>query len=255
MLRELYDWATGTIYETSPATAEMVKYVCNAFHGLKVSFANEIGTLCKGMGVDTETVTQIFTSDTHLNISAAYLRPGFAFGGSCLPKDLRAVTYRAKELDARLPLLESIIPSNVQHIERAAEAVLRTNKRKVGVLGLSFKSGTDDLRESSLVHLVKRLLGEGCECRIWDEDVLLGRILGSNRQFIEETIPHVGSLLTRNLQEVIESSEVLVVGTRAASAEKLAAHLRPGTVVIDLVNLDKSRRLKGHVPYEGICWD
>lgn len=254
-LRELYHWATSKIYETTPSTAEMVKYVCNAFHGLKVSFANEIGTLCKGMGVDTETVTEIFTSDTHLNISSAYLKPGFAFGGSCLPKDLRAISYRAKELDARLPLLESILPSNAQHIERAAEAVLRTNKRKVGLLGLSFKSGTDDLRESSLVHLVKRLLGEGCECRIWDEDVLLGRILGSNRQFIEETIPHVGSLLTRDLQEVVKSSEVLVIGTRAVSSEKLAAHLRPDTVVIDLVNLDKSRRLKGHTAYEGICWD
>jgi GDP-mannose 6-dehydrogenase len=255
LLRELYHWANSKIYETTPSTAEMVKYVCNAFHGLKVSFANEIGTLCKGMGVDTETVTEIFTSDTHLNISSAYLKPGFAFGGSCLPKDLRAISYRAKELDARLPLLESILPSNAQHIERAAEAVLRTNKRKVGLLGLSFKSGTDDLRESSLVHLVKRLLGEGCECRIWDEDVLLGRILGSNRQFIEETIPHVGSLLTRDLQEVVESSEVLVIGTKAVSSEKLAAHLRPGTVVIDLVNLDKSRRLKGHAAYEGICWD
>jgi len=253
-LRELYHWVPSKIYECSPTTAEMVKYVCNAFHGLKVSFANEIGTLCKGMGVDTEVVTQIFTSDMQLNISPAYLKPGFAFGGSCLPKDLRAINYRAKELDLRLPLLESIMPSNNEHVERAVEAVLRTNKKKVGLLGLSFKPGTDDLRESSLVNLVKRLLGEGCQCRIFDEDVVLGRILGSNRQFIEETIPHIGSLLSRDLQEVVEGAEVLLIGTKAVPAEKLKAQLRPGTIVIDLVHLEKSRRLTGHTPYEGICW-
>jgi GDP-mannose 6-dehydrogenase len=253
-LRELYHWATSKVYETSPSTAEMVKYVCNAFHGLKVSFANEVGTLCKGMGVDTDVVTQIFTSDTQLNISPAYLKPGFAFGGSCLPKDLRAITYRAKELDLRLPLMESIMPSNNEHVERAVEAVLRTNKKKVGLLGLSFKPGTDDLRESSLVNLVKRILGEGCQCRIYDEDVVLGRILGSNRQFIEDTIPHIGSLLSRDLKEVVEGAEVLLIGTKAVPADKLAAYLKPGTIVIDLVHLEKSRRLAGHAPYEGICW-
>ena len=253
-LQELYCWATSKIYKTSPSTAEMVKYVCNAFHGLKVSFANEVGTLCKGMGVDTEVVTQIFTSDTQLNISPAYLKPGFAFGGSCLPKDLRAITYRAKELDLRLPLLESIMASNNEHVERAVEAVLRTNKRKIGLLGLSFKPGTDDLRESSLVNLVKRLLGEGCQCQVYDEDVVLGRILGSNRQFIEETIPHIGSLLSRDLSEVIAAAEVLLIGTKAVSADTLKAHLRPGTIVIDLVHLEKSRRVAGHSWYEGICW-
>jgi GDP-mannose 6-dehydrogenase len=252
--RELYHWASSPVYETSPSTAEMVKYVCNAFHGLKVSFANEIGTLCKAMNVDTEKVTQIFTSDAHLNISPAYLKPGFAFGGSCLPKDLRAIAYRGKELDLRLPLLESIMSSNSEHIDRAVEAVLRTNKRKVGLLGLSFKAGTDDLRESSLVNLVKRLLGEGRQCRIYDEDVVLGRILGSNRQFMEETIPHVGSLLSSDLKEVIETAEVLLIGTKAVSNDKLNAYLRPGTIIIDLVHLEKSQRIQGHASYEGICW-
>jgi GDP-mannose 6-dehydrogenase len=253
-LRELYQWATSKIYETSSSTAEMIKYVCNAFHGLKVSFANEVGTLCKAMGTDTEVVTQIFTSDNQLNISPAYLKPGFAFGGSCLPKDLRAITYRAKELDLRLPLFDSIMPSNNEHVERAVEAVLRTNKKKVGLLGLSFKAGTDDLRESSLVNLVKRLLGEGCQCRIFDEDVVLGRILGSNRQFIEETIPHIGSLLGNDLREVVEGAEVLLIGTKAVSREKLREFLRPETLVIDLVHLDKTQRITGHAPYEGICW-
>jgi GDP-mannose 6-dehydrogenase len=254
LLRELYHWMPGRLHETTAATAEMIKYVCNAFHAVKVGFANEIGSICKQLGVDTETVAKIFMSDMRLNISTAYLKPGFAFGGSCLPKDLRALTYRSKELDLRLPLLESLLPSNDQHIERAVDTVLHSKKRDVGVLGLSFKQGTDDLRESPLVHLVKRLLGEGCNCRIYDENVVLGRVLGSNRQFIEETIPHIGSLLDSNLAEVIGKAEVLIIGTTAVPAEKILAHLRPGTLVLDLVHLDAARRLKSHQPYEGICW-
>jgi len=253
-LRALFAWAPGRIYESSPSTAEMVKYVCNAFHALKVGFANEIGTLCKELGADTETVTEIFTSDTRLNISPAYLKPGFAFGGSCLPKDLRALTYRAKELDLRLPLLESLLPSNNEHIERAVEAVLRTNKKKVGVLGLSFKAGTDDLRESPLVQLVKRLLGEGCQIQIWDPHVALGRLVGSNRQFIQEVIPHIGELLCGDLQEVLQGAEIVLVGTTAVEKETLAASLQPRQIVIDLTNLEKARRPDGREGYEGICW-
>lgn len=253
-LREIYHWAPGQIYETTATSAEMVKYVCNAFHAVKVGFANEIGAICKELSVDTETVAKIFISDTRLNISTAYLKPGFAFGGSCLPKDLKALTYRSKELDLKLPLLESLLVSNNYHIERAVETVLESRKRNVGMLGLSFKQGTDDLRESPLVHLAKRLLGEGCNCRIYDEDVVLGRVLGSNRQFIEETIPHIGSLLNSNLAEVIETAEVLIVGTKAISTEKIKEHLKPDTVVLDLVHLDAAKRLKDHKTYEGICW-
>ncbi len=253
-VRELFAWAPGRIYETSPSTAEMVKYVCNAFHALKVGFVNEIGTLCKELGANTELVTEIFTSDTRLNISAAYLKPGFAFGGSCLPKDLRALTYRARERDLRLPLLESLLPSNVEHIERAVDMILRTNRKKVGVLGLSFKPGTDDLRESPLVHLVKRLLGEGCQIQIWDEHVALGRLVGSNRQFIEEVIPHIGELLCASLQEVVQGAEVVLVGTQAVERETLAACLKPGQIVVDLVNLEKSRQPDGLGTYKGICW-
>jgi GDP-mannose 6-dehydrogenase len=253
-VRELYDWAPGKIFETTPTTAEMVKYVCNAYHAVKVGFANEIGTLCKEMRVDTQAVTDIFLNDTRLNISTAYLRPGFAFGGSCLPKDLRALTYRSKELDLHLPLLEALMPSNTAHIERTVEAILRRNKRKIGILGLSFKSGTDDLRESPLVHLVKRLMGEGCECKIWDENVALGRLIGSNRQFIEETIPHVGSLLCPTMEEAIESAEVVVIGTKIADEDALRRSLKPGILVLDLIYLDKEQRLRDHSPYEGICW-
>ncbi len=253
-LRELYSWAPGRIFETSLPVAEMVKYVSNAFHALKVSFANEIGALSKGLGVDTQTVVEIFTSDTRLNMSSAYLTPGFAFGGSCLPKDLQALTHRARELDLRLPLLEAILPSNTEHIERAVDAVLRTNKKKVAVLGLSFKAGTDDLRESPLVQLIKRLLGEGCEIRIWDQHVSLGRLAGSNRQFIEEVIPHIGSLLSPSFEEVVEGAQVVLLGTSAIKKEALAACLRAQQIVIDLVNLEKQRRLGGPASYDGICW-
>ena len=253
-VREIYSWAPGKIFESSLTTAEMVKSICNVFHALKVVFANEVGTLCKQMGVDTEAVFEIFKSDTRLNASAAYLSPGFAFGGSCLPKDLRAMAQCARQLNLRLPVIESIIPSNNDHIERAVDEVLRTGKKKIGVLGMSFKTGTDDLRESPLVQFIKRLLGEGRQVRIWDRDVALGRLVGSNRQFIEDVIPHIGSLLTSDLSEVVQSAEVVVIGTRVVDQATLSPILRPDQIVIDLVNLEKRSRLEGHSAYEGICW-
>lgn len=253
-LRELYKNTPGQLFETSITVAEMVKYLSNTFHAVKVTFANEVGTLCKHLGVDAEAVTKIFTSDTRLNISSAYLAPGFAFGGSCLPKDVRALTHRAKELDLRLPLLESLLPSNREHVDRAFEAVMRTGKRKIAQLGLSFKAGTDDLRESPQVELIKRLLGEGLQVRVWDKDVSLGRLAGSNRQYIEEVIPHIGSLLTADLEEALRDAEVVILGNKSADKDQLSNYLRPGQVVIDLVNLDKSRRPASVDHYEGICW-
>lgn len=253
MLRELYAWAPGRIFETSFRSAEMTKYVCNAWHAVKVSFANEVGTLAKQLGVDAESVVEIFTADTKLNISPTYLKPGFAFGGSCLPKDVRALNYRAKELDLKLPLFESILPSNDEHLERAVEMILESGKKKIAMLGLSFKAATDDLRESPQVQLVKRLLGEGCQIQIWDDNVSLGRLIGSNRQYIEEVIPHIGSLLSSNLEEVVKSSEVVVIGTRGVDREALRRALQPSHTVIDLVNLEKARRVGG-TSYEGICW-
>lgn len=254
-LRELYKQTPGKVFETTIPVAEMAKYESNAFHAVKVAFANEVGTLCKLLGVDAQAVTEIFLSDTRLNVSPAYLSPGFAFGGSCLPKDVRALTYKAKELDLKLPLLESLLPSNVEHVERAVDAVLRTRKRKIVQLGLSFKAGTDDLRESPQVQLVKRLLGEGYEVKVWDEDVRLGQLAGSNRQYIEEVIPHIGSLLSADLQEVMQWGEVVIIGNKSAKREELARHIRRDQIVIDLVNLDKSRRATGSSSsYEGICW-
>jgi GDP-mannose 6-dehydrogenase len=253
-LRELYSWVPGRTFETSLSVAEMVKYVSNAYHALKVSFANEIGTLSKHLGVDSESVLEIFTTDTKLNISGAYLMPGFAFGGSCLPKDLRALGYRAKELDLRLPVIEAILPSNQEHVERALGAVLQTGKRKVGLLGLSFKAGTDDLRESPQVQLIKRLLGEGFEVCIWDRHVSMGRLMGSNRQFIEEVIPHIGSLLATRLEQVVNAAEVVIIGTTAIDKDTLADLLRPDQFVIDLVNFKQVRRPEGLPLYQGICW-
>jgi len=253
LVRQLYKPIPGTVFETSIPVAEMVKYVCNAFHAVKIGFANEVGTLCKSLGVDAEVVTKIYTSDTKLNISPAYLSPGFAFGGSCLPKDLRALGHRAKELDLGLPLLESVLLSNALHIDRAVEAVLRTNKKKIAFLGLSFKPGTDDLRESPQVQMIKRLLGEGSQLRVWDRDVSLGRLAGSNRQYIEEVIPHIGSLLSADLEEVVRSGEVVVIATKV-DKDQLAGCLRPEQVVIDLVNLASASRPGTAASYQGICW-
>jgi len=253
-LRQIYEAIPAPIFETSVGVAEMVKYVSNTFHALKADFANEIGTLCKHLNVDTESVARIFTSDSKLNVSAAYLSPGFAFGGSCLPKDLRALNYRAKELDLYLPLLDSIERSNSQHLERAAEMILQTGKTKIAVLGVSFKAGTDDLRESPHVRLVKRLLGEGCQVRIWDNNVYLGRLVGSNRQYIEETIPHIGSLLCSTLEEALGPSDVVVLGTRGLDSKILEEHLRPHHTVIDLVNLESARRPRTNSSYQGLCW-
>jgi GDP-mannose 6-dehydrogenase len=254
VLRELYQWSSSPVYETSVPVAEMVKYVSNTYHAVKVAFANEIGTLCRCLGVDTQTVTEIFLADRILNVSSAYLSPGFAFGGSCLPKDLRALTYRAKELDLHLPLLQGVLASNYEHIARAADLVMRTNKRKVALLGLSFKTGTDDLRESPHVQLTKKLLGEGFDIRIWDPQVCMSRLFGANRLYIEEMLPHIGKLLSADLQQVLEGAEVVLIGTKSIERDVLSSLLRPEQVVIDLVNLDKARRLEDMPQYEGICW-
>lgn len=253
VMRELYSWVPAELFAVPVYAAEMVKYACNSFHALKVAFANEIGTLCKHAGVDTESVTKIFLSDKQLNISAYYLNPGFAFGGSCLPKDVRALAYLGKELDCKLPLIESILPSNNEHIERAIQAILARGKKKVGMLGLSFKSGTDDLRESPQVLLIKRLIGEGYQARIWDENVFMGRLIGSNRQFIEDNIPHIGTLLNNDFAQVVNESEVIVVSSKIDN-DKLEALLQPHHIVIDLISLHKQNRVRHNGEYEGICW-
>jgi GDP-mannose 6-dehydrogenase len=230
----------------------MVKYASNCFHALKVTFANEIGNMCKALGVDSHQVMDAFCQDTKLNLSPYYLKPGFAFGGSCLPKDLRAITYKARELDVETPLLNSIMLSNRQQVERAVDMVLRTGRKNVGVLGLSFKSGTDDLRESPMVTMIETLIGKGLKLAIYDRDVELARLFGANKEYIEKEIPHISSLMQSDLSKVIDESEVIIVGKREDEFRALSDKLNNGRVIIDLVRLLEVE--DSHQSYQGMCW-
>jgi GDP-mannose 6-dehydrogenase len=249
-LGNLYAHLSAPVLTVGIREAEMVKYACNSFHALKVTFANEIGMICRELGVDSHRVMEVFCRDTKLNLSPYYLKPGFAFGGSCLPKDLRALTHKAKELDVSLPMLNSILPSNQYQIERAVEMVLRTGRKKVGLLGLSFKPNTDDLRESPMVTLVERLIGKGLKLAIYDREVELARLFGANKEFIENEIPHISSLMRKELQDVIEAAEVIIIGKRDEEFRVIAG--LSGRVIIDLVRLIEPEENRDN--YHGICW-
>lgn len=233
-LRELYSSVMAPFVHTDVRTAEMVKYVCNAFHALKICFANEVAVLCDALGADAVDVLRIFRMDRRLNISEAYLHPGFAFGGSCLPKDVRALAHAATRSDVEAPLLTSIIPSNNLQVQKAVELVLATGKRRIGVVGLAFKPGTDDLRESPLVRLVETLLGKGLPLRVLDRNVSLARLVGANRRYIEEEIPHIASILCDTAEELMAHSEVIVVGNAGADAARVLDAVPPGVLVVDL---------------------
>ena len=250
-LRTLFGHLPCEFQRTSIRAAETVKYCCNNFHALKITFANETARLCEALGVNPFEVMDLVCRDHQLNISPAYLRPGFAFGGSCLPKDLRATTYLARTHDVELPLHAAILPSNRVHVEHAIEKVMATGKRRVGMVGLSFKTGTDDLRESPLVALAEHFIGKGLALTVYDPEVHLSNLLGANRRFIEQHVPHIGSLIRRDLAEVVRDSDVLVVGLNdARTSEALLGLVRPDQVVIDLVGLP--RRGAGDV--RGLCW-
>jgi GDP-mannose 6-dehydrogenase len=233
-LRALYASVEAPFVTTTVRSAEMAKYVSNAFHALKVSFANEIGDVCAALGGDAQEVMRVFLMDRKLNVSEAYLRPGFAFGGSCLPKDVRALVHAAHAADLSLPLLSSILPANEAQVRRGVEAVLQTRRRRVGVVGLAFKPGTDDLRESPMVTLVETLIGKGCEVRILDQSVAIARLVGANRRFIEEEIPHISALMCDEVEALVAHAEVLVVGAAGEAAARALAAARPDQVVIDL---------------------
>ena len=252
LVRELYVEIDAPIFVTQLKVAEMVKYVCNSFHALKVSFANEVGNISKALGVDSHEVMKIFCQDTKLNLSSYYLKPGFAFGGSCLPKDLRAINYKAKELDIETPVLAAILPSNRQQIQRAVDLVLQSGKKKIGVLGFSFKAGTDDLRESPMVTLIETLIGKGFELAIYDRDVSLARLVGANKEYIEREIPHISKLMRDTIEGVLNDSEIVVIGNQAEEFRSVAGRLRENQQLIDLVRLFDGRASNKN--YQGICW-
>ncbi|HJP91461.1 MAG TPA: UDP-glucose/GDP-mannose dehydrogenase family protein [Pyrinomonadaceae bacterium] len=251
MVRSLYSNIEAPVFITSVKTAEMVKYVCNCFHALKVSFANEIGNICKALELDSHEVMKVFCADTKLNLSSYYLKPGFAFGGSCLPKDLRAVSYKAKELDVETPLLSAISTTNRLQVERALDMVLRTGNKQVGVLGFSFKAGTDDLRESPMVTLIETLIGKGLELVIYDRDVSLARLFGSNKEYIEHEIPHIAKLMRSSIDDVLNAANTIVIGNKSEEFRQIESRLRPDQTVIDLVRLFDRTSSNG---YQGICW-
>jgi len=237
---------------TSVEVAEMVKYTDNAWHAVKVAFANEIGNICKEVGIDSHAVMDIFCKDTQLNLSPYYLKPGFAFGGSCLPKDLRALTYRARTLDVAVPLLDSVLPSNSNQIQRAVNFIVAKKPKTIGVLGFSFKAGTDDLRESPLVELIERLLGKGYSLKLYDSNISSARLVGANRDYINRMIPHICSLMTDSLTELIEFSDLIVIGTGDAQFRKIARRLRPGQMVVDMVRMPEFQDTGSD--YDGINW-
>jgi len=252
LLASLYARMPGPLIRTDIETAEMVKYADNAWHALKVGFANEIGNVCKALEVDGHRVMDIFCQDTKLNLSPYYLKPGFAFGGSCLPKDLRALLYKAKTLDLTLPILGAILPSNEQQIERGVRAVVEQGSRRVGILGFSFKSGTDDLRESPVVELAERLIGKGFELRVYDGNVRLAAIHGANRDYILNRVPHISRLMVASIDEVLDHADTIVIGNAAPEFRDVPKRLTDGQTIIDLVRITDSRSVSG--VYEGICW-
>jgi GDP-mannose 6-dehydrogenase len=254
VIAQLYASIPAPLIRTKLAVAEMVKYAGNAYHALKIAFANEIGNIAKRLGLDGREVMEIFCRDEKLNVSAAYLQPGFAFGGSCLPKDLRALLHKAKELDLEPPLLRSVLVSNTNQIEEAYRLIRKRGKKKIAMLGLSFKPGTDDLRESPIAELVEILLGKGHEVVIYDREVSLARLHGSNRAYIEQTIPHLSRLMKPSIDGALNGSEVVVVAKRSAEYRAALANPANGHFVIDLASsrADNGKERKGH--YEGICW-
>src|SRR6476620_6670603 len=249
----LYAKVDAPLETTTIRTAEMMKYASNTWHALKVTFANEIGNVCKRLKIDSHEVMDIFSKDEKLNLSAYYMKPGFAFGGSCLPKDVRALQYRAKEVDLEMPVIQSILGSNQLQIQHAIDEIVETGKKKVGLLGFSFKAGTDDLRESPIVILAEALLGKGFQLRIYDKNVSVARLVGANRAYINEQIPHLSSLLCDTIDDVLEASDVIVVGNGSPEFSEALRRTRPEQVVVDLVRV-KVNRADVPAQYQGICW-
>lgn len=252
ILAELFGNIDAPLIRTDVETAEMVKYVSNSWHALKIGFANEIGNLCKSFGVDAHGLMQVFFQDKKLNISSAYLLPGFAFGGSCLPKDLRALSYQAKSRDLDTPILNAILPSNEMQIARGIQLITEKGRKRISVLGFSFKEGTDDLRESPMIELIERLIGKGYDLRLFDRNVSMSRLVGANRDFILNHIPHISRLMVDRLDTALEHAQLVVVGNKDPDFRDIPSRLRDDQVLVDFVRVDGHRSSNGR--YEGICW-
>lgn len=252
VLVKLYEGLDAPLVRTDIETAEMVKYTDNTWHALKVAFANEIGNICKAAGIDGHKVMEIFCKDTKLNLSPYYMRPGFAFGGSCLPKDVRALNYKARMLDLELPVLNAILPSNTLQVQKGIAMVTALGRKKVGVLGFAFKAGTDDLRESPLVDLIETLIGRGYDLRLYDRNVNLATLTGANRDYILNHIPHISRLMVDSVEQVLDFAETIVIGNGAAEFREVLASLKPGQTVVDLVRIAPNKSEAGR--YDGICW-
>jgi GDP-mannose 6-dehydrogenase len=252
MLCQLYSGIDAPMIRTSIRVAEMAKYCDNAFHALKVSFANEIGNLCKKLGVDSHDVMSVFCEDQKLNLSSAYLKPGFAFGGSCLPKDLRALAYRAKRFDLESPVLNAILMSNASQVQVAIQMIMSLGKKRIGFLGMAFKSGTDDLRESPLVEVIETLLGKGFQVKIYDKNVATSPLIGANKRFIDEHIPHLSSLLVERAEDVVDTAQVVVVGYASAEFVPALKSMRADQLIIDLARIEGRESFTAS--YDGICW-
>jgi len=252
LLASVYQNLPGPVIRTDVETAEMVKYTDNVWHALKVGFANEIGNICKSLDLDGHQVMDIFCKDTKLNLSPYYMKPGFAFGGSCLPKDVRALTYKGRSLDLDLPILNSILPSNNAQIDRGFRMITEKGKRRIGILGFSFKAGTDDLRESPLVEIIERLLGKGYDLKIYDKNVNIAKLVGANKDYILNHIPHISRIMVDQLQDVLDHAETIVVGNSAPEFTSIPSKIREGQVVVDLVRIGTNKSEPGK--YDGICW-
>ncbi len=251
-LASLYDGIDAPMYREETRLAEMVKYANNSFHATKITFANEIGNIAKAMGVDSHKVMELLCADTKLNISPAYLKPGFAFGGSCLPKDVRALQFRSKSLDISSPLLDALLESNAAQIRRVIEQLITLGKRNIGFVGLAFKAGTDDLRESPIVEVIERMIGKGFTCRIYDPEVSTGKLIGANREYIEREIPHLDDLLVSSIDDIVEQADVIVVASKSPECAHLLEHRRPEQLVIDLARIVDEPIQEDW--YHGICW-
>jgi GDP-mannose 6-dehydrogenase len=251
-LAKLYEKLDAPLIRTDLETAEMVKYVDNSWHALKIGFANEIGSVCKSLGLDAHKVMKIFCQDRKLNISTAYLTPGFAFGGSCLPKDLRALSYQAKMHDLQLPILTSILPSNEMQISRGLQLIVEKGQPRVGILGFSFKAGTDDLRESPLIEVIERLIGKGYDLRIYDKNVNIASLVGANRDFILNHIPHISKLMVQDIGAVLNHAQTVVIGNKDPEFSGVPARLNEGQFLVDFVRIIEGRSKDGK--YNGISW-